>query len=69
MSRETDAIRATRQTARGIIHISGVRPVTATQVRNDAATDTMAAATPAVVNVSNAFIVGLSTVGGTDTIG
>ena len=69
MSRETDTGKAGQMTARGVIHIAGVRPVTTAQVRNNAETDTTAAETPAVRNVTNSFLIGVSTVGGTDTIG
>ena len=69
MSRETDTGKSSQMTARGVIHIAGVRPVTAAQVRNNSATDSAAGATPAVRNVTNSFIIGVSLIGGTDTIG
>ena len=69
MSRETDATRATRLTARGVVHISGIRQVTAAQVRNDGATDTDGAATPTVRDVSTMAIYGVSSYGGGDKYG
>ena len=69
MSRETDAIRATRLTARGVIHIAGIRSITAAQVRNDGATDTDGAATPTVRDVSTVAIYGVSSYGGGDKYG